>query len=130
VTRAIIELLRSGETVRFYARGCSMWPSITESSELEVRPHEAADLRVGQIAAFERQGRVVVHRVRAVGAEHLEFAGDALTRGDGPVERARVLGKAHVLRRRPLRLQLPRLAHARLFWRALRRRLVALLATP
>jgi hypothetical protein len=121
-TRLIIELLRSGQTVRFRARGCSMWPSITSRSEIEVRPHEAAGLRVGQIAAFERQGRVVVHRVQAVAAEHLELAGDALARGDGRIERARVLGQAHVLRRRPLRLQLPRLAHARLLWRALRRR--------
>jgi hypothetical protein len=120
--RIIIELLRSGQTVRFRARGHSMWPSITSSSEIEVRPLEATALRVGQIAAFERQGRVVVHRVRAVAAGHIEFAGDALERGDGPVEHARVLGKAHVLRRRPLRLQLPRIAHARLLWRALRRR--------
>jgi hypothetical protein len=121
--RVIIELLRSGQTVRFRARGHSMWPTITSRSEIEVRPQAASALRVGQIAAFERQGRVVVHRVRAVAAGHIEFAGDALTRGDGPVEHARVLGKVHVLRRRPLRLQLPRLGHARLFWRALRRRL-------
>jgi hypothetical protein len=122
-TRVIIELLRSGQTVRFRARGSSMWPSITSRSEIEVRPHEAAELRVGQIAAFERRGRVVVHRVRAVAAEHVEFAGDALARADGPIERARVLGQAYVLRRRPLRLQLPRWKHARLVWRALRRRL-------
>jgi hypothetical protein len=124
--RVIIELLRSGQAVRFRARGHSMWPSITSSSEIEVRPLEAAELRVGQIAAFERQGRVVVHRVRAVAAGHIDFAGDALTRGDGLIEHARVLGQAHVLRRRPLRWQLPRLGHVRLFWRALRRQLTAL----
>jgi hypothetical protein len=124
--RVIIELLRSGQTVRFRARGHSMWPSIPSRSEIEVRPHEAAALRVGQIGAFERDGRVVVHRVRAVAAGHIEFAGDALERGDAPVERARVLGKAIVLRRRPLRWQLPRLEHARLICRAFCRRFMAL----
>jgi hypothetical protein len=121
-TRIILELLRSGETVRFHARGSSMWPTIPSHSRIEVRPSEAAELRVGQIAAFERQGRVVVHRVRAVSAERIEFAGDALKRGDGSVAREAVLGRAHLLRRRPLSLQLPKLRHLRIVMRALSRR--------
>jgi hypothetical protein len=122
-TRIILELLRSGETVRFGARGHSMWPTIPSYSQLEVRPSEAADLRVGQIAAFERHGRVVVHRVRHIDADTVELAGDALQRSDGPIPRAAILGRAHVLRRRPLRLQLPRPRHLRILWRAVTRRL-------
>lgn len=122
-TRIILELLRSGETVRFQARGHSMWPSIPSHSRIEVRPSEAAELRVGQIAAFERQGCVVVHRVRAVSAERIEFAGDALKHGDGFVARDAVLGRAHVLRRRPLSLRLPKPRHLRILLRALSRRL-------
>jgi hypothetical protein len=121
-TRIILELLRSGETVRFHARGNSMWPTIPSHSRIEVRPSEAAELRVGQIAAFERQGRVVVHRVRAVSAERIEFAGDALKHGDGSVTRDAVLGRAHLLRRRPLSLQLPKFRHLRIVMRALSRR--------
>jgi hypothetical protein len=100
-----------------------MWPTIPSHSRVEVRPSEAAELRVGQIAAFERQGRVVVHRVRGVSAERIEFAGDALEQGDGSVAREAVLGRAHVLRRRPLSLQLPKPRHLRILMRALSRRL-------
>jgi len=121
-TRIILELLRSGETVRFQVRGNSMWPTLPSHSRIEVRPSEAAAIRVGQIAAFERQGRVVVHRVRAVSAECIELAGDALRNGDGSVARERVLGRAHVLRRRPLQLQLPKPRHLRILVRALSRR--------
>lgn len=121
-TRIILELLRSGETVRFHVRGNSMWPTIPSHSRIEVRPSEAAAIQVGQIAAFERQGRVVVHRVRALSAERIEFAGDALSRGDGSVPREQVLGRAHVLRRRPLQLQLPKPRHLRILVRALSRR--------
>jgi hypothetical protein len=123
-TRIILELLRSGETVRFQVRGHSMWPSIPSHSRIEVRPSEAAEIQVGQIAAFERQGRVIVHRVRAVSAECIELAGDALKKGDGSVARAHVLGRAHVLRRRPLSLRLPKLRHLRILVRAVSRRLV------
>ena len=123
-TRILLELLRSGETVRFQAKGHSMWPFIPSHSRIEVRPSEAAQLQVGQIAAFERHGRVIEHRVSAVSAECIEFAADALKKGDGSVRRAHVLGRAHVLRRRPLSLQLPNPRHLRILLRALSRRLV------
>jgi hypothetical protein len=45
-----------------------------------------------------------------------------LKKGDGYVPRADVLGRAHVLRRRPLQLQLPRPRHLRILVRALSRR--------
>lgn len=121
-TRIILELLRSGEVVRFQARGHSMWPCIPSHSRLEVRPAEASELRVGQIAAFERQGRVIVHRVRAVSEDCIELAGDALAQGDGPIPRERVLGRAHVLKRRPIELRLPKPRHMRILLRALSRR--------
>jgi len=99
-----------------------MWPTIPSHSQLEVRPAEAAELRVGQIAAYERDGRVVVHRVRAVSADRIELAGDALKQGDGYVARGQVLGRAHVLRRRPLEIRLPKPRHLRILLRALSRR--------
>ena len=34
--RMILELLRSGETVQFRARGRSMWPAIPSGSRIEV----------------------------------------------------------------------------------------------
>jgi len=121
-TRLLVELLRAGETVRFRALGCSMWPAIPSRSLLEVRPSESEALAVGQLAAFERDGRVVVHRVTAIGLQHVELAGDALASGDGKIPRARVLGRAHVLSRRRLRLRWPELEHVRLLLGALVRR--------
>lgn len=122
VTRLLLDLLRAGETVRFRALGCSMWPAIPSHSLLEVRPSESGALAAGQLAAFERDGRVVVHRVTAVAREHVELWGDALERGDGKIPRARVLGRAHVLSRRPLRLRLPELRHLRIALGVLARR--------
>ena len=113
-TRLLVELLRAGETVRFRALGCSMWPAIPSRSLLEVRPSEGGTLAAGQLAAFERNGRVVVHRVSAVESDHVELAGDALERGDGKIPRTYVLGRAHVLLRRPLRLRLPEPRHLRI----------------
>ncbi len=119
----IVELLRSGETVQFNARGLSMWPAITSKSRILVQPCLPAELRVGQIAAFERDGRIVVHRVERVSHAGVHFSGDTLERGDGCIANENVLGRATILARRPLVWQLPQWAHARLIWRLLRRRL-------
>jgi hypothetical protein len=121
--RMIIELLRSGESVRFRARGSSMWPSIPSGSQIEVQPCAVAELEVGQIAAFERAGRVVVHRVESISAEGVRFAGDSLERGDGVIASERVLGRARVLERRGIHWRLPRPNEVRWLWRVLRRRL-------
>jgi Peptidase S24-like len=121
--RLIIELLRAGETVQFRARGQSMWPAIPSGSRIEVVPGSIAKLRVGQVAAFERAGQVVVHRVERVGPDGVHFGGDALGRGDGRIAPEQVLGRVRVLERRPLSVRLPRPGELTLLWRALRRRL-------
>jgi len=121
--RMIIELIRSGESVRFRARGRSMWPAIPSGSQIEVQPCAAAELEVGQIAAFEREGQVVVHRVESVSTEGVRFAGDTLERGDGVIASERVLGRARVLARRGLHWRLPRPSELRWLWRVLRRRI-------
>jgi hypothetical protein len=122
-TRMIIELLRSGQSVCFRARGRSMWPSIPSGSRIEVRPCPATELNVGQIAAYERRGRVVVHRIERISPEGLHFAGDTLATPDGCISGQHVLGRANVLERRRLHLRLPSWQELRWLWRALRRRL-------
>lgn len=121
--RLIIELLRAGQSVRFLARGNSMWPAIPSRSEVEVVPCVQAELEAGQLAAFERAGQVVVHRVLRVGPEGVYFAGDALRRADGCIAAAQLLGRARVVRRRALRWRRPRLVHLRRVVRAGLRRL-------
>ncbi len=123
--RLIIELLRSGQRVAFSARGSSMWPAIPSRSRLEIDPCGAAELRVGEVAAFERSGTVVVHRVTRVTATGVHFQGDALKREDGCIPIADVLGRARVLERRPLSVRLPRPADIRRALRALRQLLTS-----
>ena len=122
-TRMILELLRSGQSVRFRARGSSMWPAIPSGSQVEVEPCQAAELEVGQIGAFERQGSVVVHRVTSITPEGVHFSGDSRERGDGWIAREQVLGRARVLERRRIRWRLPRRSEVRWLWRVLWRRL-------
>jgi len=121
--RLIIELLRSGQSVRFRARGSSMWPAIPSGSRIEVQPCAVSELEVGQLAAFEREGQVVVHRVQSVTPEAVHFLGDSLERGDGCIASERVLGRARVLERRRIHWRLPRRGEVRRLWRVLQRRL-------
>jgi hypothetical protein len=94
--------------VRFVARGGSMWPGIPSGSRLELVPCPAAQLQVGDVAAFERNGRVVVHRITDVSHEGVRFQGDNRDQTDGAVAPSTVLARARVLERRPLRLRRPR----------------------
>lgn len=103
----LIELLRSGQSARFIARGGSMWPSVTAGSQIEVEPCPAARLRVGELAAYEHQGQVIVHRVLQIGPEGMRFQGDNLDRSDGVVAPSQVLGRARVVARRRWRARWP-----------------------
>jgi hypothetical protein len=104
----IIELLRSGKPVSFTARGRSMWPFVPSRSRLEIEPRPAGALEVGELAAFERQGRVVVHRVTRVTPEGVRCQGDYLDQPDGIVAPGQILGRARVVARRRLRVRWPR----------------------
>jgi hypothetical protein len=121
--RMIIELLRSGQSVCFRARGRSMWPSIPSGSRIQVSPCPVSELEVGQVAAYERDGRVVVHRIERISPVGLHFAGDSLAMRDGCIVSQQVLGRARVLKRRRLRLRLPSRQELRWLGRALLRRL-------
>ena len=103
----IIELLRSGQSARFIARGGSMWPSVPARSQIEVEPCPAAQLRVGELGAFEHHGQVIVHRVTRVAPEGIHFQGDNLDRADGVVAASQVLGRAGVVARRRWRARWP-----------------------
>lgn len=104
----MLELLRSGQSVRFIARGSSMWPSIPAGSRLEVQPCPAMDLKQGELAAFTRHGQLVVHRVTRVTAGGVWLQGDNREISDGHVPAEQVLGRANVLERRRMHLRWPR----------------------
>jgi signal peptidase len=129
--RLIVETLREGKPIRFVARGASMWPAIPDGSLVEAVPCSWDRLSPGNIGVFEGASGVVVHRVRSVRTGAVEFAGDALGGPDELVAAARVLGRARVISRRPLRLRVPTRRHlqlaARWGWRSLGRLLRSLL---
>lgn len=116
----IIELLRGGEPVRFRARGGSMWPAIPGGSLVEVTPE--APRSAGELVAFEREGRVVIHRALRITEEGIVAQGDALENADGVVPAERVLGTARVLERRRLNARLPSASELKIVARALWRR--------
>jgi hypothetical protein len=122
----IVELLRAGEAATFVARGRSMWPSITSGSRIEVMPCLLAQLAVGDVAAFERKGGIVIHRIRAIEPGQVLFGGDAAAGDDGWVSASRLLGRARVLTRRRLQPRCPTLTDVALAWRAFKRRLTLL----
>ena len=106
--RVIIDRLREGAPVRWTVRGGSMWPAIRDGATVSVTPGDVRSLRPGELVAFTRGPRLVVHRVEAVGPAGLRCRGDALSRGDGLVAWADVLGRAAVVDQRPLSLRWPR----------------------
>lgn len=120
--RFIIESLRSGQSVVFRARGRSMWPTISSRSRIEVTPCAGSALTTGEIAAFERAGRVLVHRVLGVDGAGVVFGGDSRDATDGHIAHEQVLGRARVVEPRRLRWRLPALRHVVWLCRALSRR--------
>jgi phage repressor protein C with HTH and peptisase S24 domain len=111
-----IELLRAAEPVRFRARGGSMWPAIPGGSLVEVTP--GAPRSAGELVAFERAGRVVLHRVLRITAEGVVAQGDALEQADGMILHEHVLGTARVIERRGLRWRRPSVSELRVVLRA------------
>lgn len=121
-----VELLRAGHDVRVRARGRSMWPRVVGGSLLELSPERGERLVPGELGAFERSGRLVIHRVLALTAHGVRFGGDALAQDDGVVPFGRVLGRARVVTRRRLTRRLPHPHELVLGLHALRRWLACL----
>lgn len=104
----IIDQLREGAPVRWTVRGSSMWPAIRDGATVSVTPGAVRSLRAGEFVAFVRGPALIVHRVVAVEPGGLRCRGDALSRGDGVVAWADVLGRASVIDQRLLSLRWPR----------------------
>jgi hypothetical protein len=100
-----------------------MWPAIPSRSRVELEPCRAAQLQVGEVAAFEREGQVIVHRVTRVTPKGAHFQGDNCDHSDGHIDSSQVLGRMRAIERRPLRLRWPRQREIRRACRALLRRL-------
>src|SRR4249919_1581528 len=90
-------LARSGR-LRLRATGASMLPALRPGDELEFISASSA-VEAGDIVLWDREGRLVVHRVLARDGDSILTQGDALRSPDAPLSMAQVLGKLESFRR-------------------------------
>lgn len=98
--RAIIEKLRSRKAACFRVVGHSMWPALRPADLVFVKALHMDHVLAGQIVAFEREGRIFVHRAlsRANTARGenrttwLRTKGDSLDGADPAVTQSEYLG--------------------------------------
>ncbi|MCU0488759.1 MAG: S24/S26 family peptidase [Anaerolineales bacterium] len=112
------EILASGASVHFRARGVSMRPIIRDGDLLEITPLASHPPRLGDILLFKLANRqLLVHRVirtrpHAAGRQFL-LQGDAAIFTDGWITAEVVLGKVTAIERNGNLIRLDRL-HQRL----------------
>lgn len=100
----VTDLLRRGHSVRFRARGGSMYPTIREGEAMTVAPVEPAAIRRGDVILYRSGQGVIAHRVAGVergadGALVFVPRGDASTSLDEPVEKSALLGRVVAVER-------------------------------
>lgn len=76
------ELLARGQTVRFQARGRSMWPGILDGDRLTLAP-VGGPVRVGDVMFLPTDDFGLTHRVVARAGRWCCLKGDARIRPDG-----------------------------------------------
>jgi signal peptidase I len=107
------DLLKSGRSVRFRARGTSMSPLVRDGDVVLVQPVEAGSIRVGDLVFFSQEpGNIVVHRVirKQAGPEGVQFTvqGDQVSRPDGVIPMSQVYGKVVAVDRQGVRIETDR----------------------
>lgn len=116
---AIIEKIRSQRSVFICVVGRSMWPSIRPRDIVFVRRAEMDHVSPGQIVAFARENRVIIHRVLSraqKSSRHgrgviLLTKGDALDGVDFPVSGEEFLGKVTRIHRGRRHIDLESVMH-------------------
>lgn len=95
-------MLQAGRSVRFKARGSSMFPLVRDGDNLLVEPVEIASLRVGDILLCSVQSdRVIVHRVvrRRTADGKFLLQGDRVPEPDGWIDPVHILGRVTEIER-------------------------------
>lgn len=78
-------------------RGDSMWPTLRTGDVVRLEP--AAQVRRGDIVAFQRGADAILHRVVAHAGAGVVCRGDNRPADDGPVPSALIIGRAVAVRR-------------------------------
>jgi hypothetical protein len=107
-----LEVLQSFGQAKLAITGTSMLPSIWPGDILEVHRQSLAEIPPGEIVLFERDGRLLAHRVveKVGGPERalLTTRGDRLRKSDPPVSPQELLGRVTAILRGGRRIE-PRL---------------------
>jgi signal peptidase I len=94
-----MEVLQIAERVRFRAIGTSMLPTIWPGDILTVRRKSFREIQVGDVAVFQRAGRLVTHRVVGKTSDVIIAQGDAKRRADAPFGQEDLLGRVVAIHR-------------------------------
>lgn len=91
------EVLRSCGTLRLRVNGASMMPSVWPGDALLIERRIFEAIATGDVVLFEREGRLVAHRVIATAGESENrkwtTQGDGMPTADAPVSVSEMLGK-------------------------------------
>ncbi len=93
------EILRCTGSLRLHALGTSMLPCIWPGDVLTLQAMFDANIAVGDVVLFVREGRFFVHRVVGRGCLGWITRGDAVPQNDPPVKRTEFLGKVTSIQR-------------------------------
>jgi len=105
------ESLRLSGTLRLKVSGWSMLPTIWPGDTLIISRLDGRELRQGEIALFQREGRFIVHRVRSKTTSSIKQVltrGDAMLQHDAPVCSDDLLGKVDFILRNGRKIELSR----------------------
>ncbi len=98
--KVTVDLLKSGQSVRFQAPGRSMTPTIRENETITIDPVSASTVRKGDIVLYSNKTGVIAHRVVRIQKKDASLQphsfilrGDASITDDKPVAPGQVLGK-------------------------------------
>jgi signal peptidase len=89
----VSDVARASGEVRLKVTGSSMLPAIWPGDVVTVRRCDLSELQPGQIALYSQEGKLTVHRVKRVLADHLIARGDSVPRCDPPVNSIGVVGQ-------------------------------------
>ena len=94
------ELLQNGRSIRFWAHGMSMKPTILHGDFVTVEPIEPSEIRRGDIVLYRDRDHVIAHRVVGLTAsKRFLFCGDGRETPDPPVRPDQILGRVVALER-------------------------------
>jgi len=103
-TEVIVGLLREGRSVRFKARGRSMYPTIRDGEIITINPIAPSLLKAGDIILYDSGGSLIAHRIARINqgdGNKVEFIVRSDTTGDcdETVALRQILGKVVCVRR-------------------------------